>query len=554
MDISFEEIYGFQENKDCPRFDIPDKVYQEINRLFKGYIFYEKSKENKGNRSCHCTVCNSSFEVGYQSRTMEDREAEIYYGPHNYRVICPKCGTGVTLKNIGISRAGKNLFEHIRITVVLPQNHREVIVATFEVSKDYSIPLPSIYFARDKVYCITPKRSDCWKWDYYRKSLCESSKIYKPFDGGNHSEVNVNTGSLSKTFLKYCGWEFYKGTKDLAVFLAKAPSHPPYEMMLKMGFKDFVDESIDGKENVRLINWQGKKPTEVFKKMDKQQINELRKIHKIHHVNPVWFTKDWVELNRYGKFTLTETYKIKDTCYDWKNILKKASSLGISANELLNYGLKQDKKRSDQTHRQNALSLWRDYIRDAEFLKYDLKNPVVSMPKDLVAAHQTSIDLRRAVEEEERRKAEAKRQKQQEKQHIKWMEAEKKLVKKRKKQYEYRSDGFLVRVPEDIREIIAEGQALRHCVGGYAERHATGKTTILFMRSEADPDTPLYTIEMHDTKLRQIHGMGNCALQTESEKQFFQNWTSWVESGSKSQKRSVDKETKINIKLERVTA
>ena len=58
-----------------------------------------------------------------------------------------------------------------------------------------------------------------------------------------------------------------------------------------------------------------------------------------------------------------------------------------------------------------------------------------------------------------------------------------------------------------MQEIISEGQALQHCVGGYAERHAEGKTTILFIRRKDNLDTPYYTLEIDDkTKhIKQYH-------------------------------------------------
>ena len=37
---------------------------------------------------------------------------------------------------------------------------------------------------------------------------------------------------------------------------------------------------------------------------------------------------------------------------------------------------------------------------------------------------------------------------------------------------------------------------MHHCVGGYAERHAKGETTILLVRENGAPDKPLYTMEV----------------------------------------------------------
>jgi len=91
----------------------------------------------------------------------------------------------------------------------------------------------------------------------------------------------------------------------------------------------------------------------------------------------------------------------------------------------------------------------------------------------------------------------------------------KKLDEKRKKVFEAEDDEFLIRLPVKLSEIIREGGSLNHCVGGYVDRHATGSTTILFLRKKSDKDKSFYTIECHGTDpkkgitVTQIHGQSN---------------------------------------------
>jgi hypothetical protein len=47
-----------------------------------------------------------------------------------------------------------------------------------------------------------------------------------------------------------------------------------------------------------------------------------------------------------------------------------------------------------------------------------------------------------------------------------------------------------------VAELKAEGKALHHCVGTYAERVANGSTNIFFIRKAEQPDTPYYTLEI----------------------------------------------------------
>ena len=43
---------------------------------------------------------------------------------------------------------------------------------------------------------------------------------------------------------------------------------------------------------------------------------------------------------------------------------------------------------------------------------------------------------------------------------------------------------------------IREGQVLSHCVGGYVERYAAGKTVICVLRRTVEPDAPWRTVEI----------------------------------------------------------
>ncbi len=77
--------------------------------------------------------------------------------------------------------------------------------------------------------------------------------------------------------------------------------------------------------------------------------------------------------------------------------------------------------------------------------------------------------------------------------------------------------GLCIRPAASHAELITEGKVLNHCVATYAQSHASGKTTILFIRSTADPDIPFYTLEYKDGKVMQNRGKKNCAKTPEVE-------------------------------------
>ena len=92
-----------------------------------------------------------------------------------------------------------------------------------------------------------------------------------------------------------------------------------------------------------------------------------------------------------------------------------------------------------------------------------------------------------------------------------------------------------------VNEIAAEGKALKHCVGGYAERHLSGSTTILFLRDRRRPGKPLVTIEMRGKEIAQIHGYRNDlyakADPREKYAEILEPWLAWLAAGSRRDKR-----------------
>lgn len=78
--------------------------------------------------------------------------------------------------------------------------------------------------------------------------------------------------------------------------------------------------------------------------------------------------------------------------------------------------------------------------------------------------------------------------------------------------------------PKQTDDLIAEGQALHHCVGTYIERVAAKKCLIVFVRRVEEPKKPYVTVEVRDGKIEQIHGDHN-SDPTEEVKKFVDLWS-----------------------------
>ena len=98
-------------------------------------------------------------------------------------------------------------------------------------------------------------------------------------------------------------------------------------------------------------------------------------------------------------------------------------------------------------------------------------------------------------------------------------------------QLDFEQDGMKIVYPASLDDIIAEGNALHHCVGGYVDKVAAKKCMILFLRKCDAVDKPFYTVEVRGRKVTQVRGMENKAAPPEVQK-FMDIWEQRVLQGS----------------------
>ena len=143
--------------------------------------------------------------------------------------------------------------------------------------------------------------------------------------------------------------------------------------------------------------------------------------------------------------------------------------------------------------RKALLSDLKDYWRMAKNVGEDLRNPETRWPQHLLAAHDAMI-LRQKYEEDQKIKAAFAN-------HAEALQV-----------FAWASGGLLIRPVRDQAELVLEGKLLHHCVGNYAKSFAEGRTAIFFIRHEAEPDKPYFTLELDEQRLavRQNRGSRNC--------------------------------------------
>lgn len=120
---------------------------------------------------------------------------------------------------------------------------------------------------------------------------------------------------------------------------------------------------------------------------------------------------------------------------------------------------------------------YKDYLDQCRTLEYNLHDTAICMPHNFEKMYTRLSQLIKNRQSEE----------------------EQRLFKTNystRKRMEFSSGDLLIRQPNSIGEIIEEGAALEHCVSGYANRHARGTLTIMFLREKSNPDKPFCTVEV----------------------------------------------------------
>ena len=489
----------------------------EINKAFTHYIFYQREDRTPtAGYVGFCTYCRRHFSVVYSEICTDGHTLK-----HRDYAKCPLCGFTGTLFHS--NRGKKTLTECRRVVVFRKTDKNHVFAQGFYAYKAYNgDPLekslnhlfdpdewqadPPIELSESSRYYFTLGDVRMWKMQYdcyFHECIAwfeAKNPIKEPFGSGfGFRRVGYyfcNEKILKDTFLKYSCYEMYERSKSSAgqvmKYLAFYTLNPVCEMLLKFGLSDFVLEAVDLKKlHKRYINWNGTKPTEIFKRSTKVEFNEMFKcgISAEEYIR-------YVGLKRAGvKLTVSECCRIsREYTYETDKYFDILKVYGISATKAENYLAKfEGKSRS----RKAVFGIWKDYLDLAAKLGYDLADRQVYMPKKLIQAHDTAVStfntMKNEIEEKQMQK----------------------LTARLEKQFAFEYGDMMIVVPHSMQEIIDEGKALSHCVGGYAERHANGQTIILFLRKTSDPKTPYFTIEI-DRKfgskkpyIRQCHGYKN---------------------------------------------
>lgn len=430
----------------------------------------------------YCTHCKTEFKTDNLK--------------HNSTHNCPNCGSQCKVKHSW--RGHKSLrdeacFMYYEKSLKDPN---VLIAKGYYAVRNYGGNYRDVYnqYALEAVYIfdISTNKSKMFKSFYWHKDFSETSSIYSfninglarhPF----YESIESLKKALQETNFKYCPYKFYSGDCILLKFLDLYTRHPIIEQITKVGLKGLIGAYLNGCKTTGIINWRGKDIYRMLK-INRKDLKDIRE-------SRVKVTMSFLmlyQLSKKDKSNLNPK-EVKEL----ENIIKYGLDRIISIlkyttlKKSYKYMKKQlEIKREDKYF--DITSTWNDYIKDCLKLNMDLSKDQVLFPKDIYIAHQNTIKQIKIKEDKQLNVAIAKR--------IKTLN-----------KYSFESSGFIIRPAKDSLELIEEGKALSHCVGGYAKRYAKGETNIFVIRKVSELDKPFYTIEFRDNSIIQVRGKNNCA-------------------------------------------
>lgn len=427
--------------------------------------------------TAYCTACEEKLYPGEYDSSIKHRQTTVcshcgetvtaIYNHHNFHGSVVECKS-----NVGVFLSDDktdNLY--IRFyTVTLFFNAREIMphIAINEVQR--------YLFTANQAFRYGPKYAWESKNGYYAKVVTGwglrtkfGEPVFPNYSGYSfvnfpalkgtacaHSAISENFGSIS--YLKF--WQAHKNV----------------EALIKCGLYGSV------KYNEDMIDWAETEPHKMLG-VTKDVMRAIRK-RRIGYRDYLRIKEEFPKITSLDR--LIETNKHIGYSFGTLDSLKR--KLKTDKYEIAKYILKQNVNIDDYS----------DYVRIMQSFNADFSDRQICFPKNLKAAHDRAEAMRQARELEEKAKKNAK------------LAEQLNTLKIKRKILEFSIGDYFIRQPVSTDEIVAEGQKLSHCVGGYAERHATGKLTIMFLRRKSAPDEPYYTMEVsNDYKIVQCRGYKN---------------------------------------------
>lgn len=521
-----------------------DAYMDEISSYMPHYVFYRRGfrspafeglgefsdyERDSKSTDCYCTACHERYED-----TVNPPSAY----KHKEIGTCARCGATVQRRSMGRGRLG--IRENMNFAVFEGAGN---LVRVSCIKADLTFPEyngdsmePVIDWYEVTRYQLEPQNAVQFRYCFNYGEKLWYPKTTKPsnpnFAGGGFYVDNtytlINTDAIEHSFLKYIDKELCdRGLPTLYMeWLCRYAEHPQLEYFCKADLFGLAEAYVQHRMIHRIrFNWKSNDLKKILR-LTKPELNFMQESEGRSY-------PDYIEFRR-GTFegrTPEETIQYyKDFHLSTHLIAEISQLIGLTNKKIMDYALRKQNKEGTYF----LLTCWRDYLRDCQLLRYDLTDTAIITPKDIFKMHDRVARIVKIKEDEI----------------LKQKMAD--LVENRRDMEVTDMElGLLIRQPYTIKEIVREGKKLNHCVGGYADRHAEGKLTILFLRKISDPHTPYYTMEVNlDLQIVQCRGYKNNMAgnpkppEIELFEERFQEYLDYIKEKRKAAAKKAKKKTK----------
>ena len=492
-----------------------DKDMKPVKDLPKGFEHWYKTAGFSGSHNIYYS--GAGAEEGYCTNCMSMISLKtIKKIKHNMNGYCPVCRKNVTF----ISRAIKKIpvWTSWRSVTCVQRYKSGLVARTFclrRVDKDISQSICFIEEYRREIL-LDGKYSMYEYTDYRRRGLRWAIK-----NGEFHDRTSSIYPANISSLLRNKHTSFLIAVKngvsrtEILSFMYFEKKYPLIEMLFKAGMHQLAKDIRHGYEYKKINIDMTQHELAKMLCLDKSRMKRLKEMNG----------------NSYMLSILQEE-KRRDTIYRDKDIRIIA---GIERNDILqseifqylslekvcNYISKQRKIRSKSE--KIIWNDWMDYIQMMKKMKMDYTNEQLLKPYDLQVAHNELVARISLLD---------KKNEIQKKEKI-FKKAATLLESGELKKYEYSNDKYCIMAPTSIKDIYAEGIALKHCIHTcdiYFQRIDIRESYLLFLRKKENPETPWYTIEVEPGgNIRQKKSVLNESYKDlEDAIPFLKQWQQWV--------------------------
>lgn len=458
------------------------------------YIFVKRS--GSGKQYGYCTHCKQTYPTKDYT--------------HNSFVTCEKCDSKCMVKSSGRGRKyllDTGYFVWYERSV---KDKNTITARGIYVRRDYSGDYKKVEttFRVTAMYLFEQGKSTMIQNYYWNENSWELKKSIISESGTTMQNIRCFCShdsiknAVKGTLFQYSTWEKYL-EGDMLKFFDLAAKYPCIEYLTKLGLSEVVRAKLYGFRTYGAINWRGKTIEKVLK-LSKQEIKEIKDKDMSLSTLTLYFLQQSKKDG--SKLSINESQELSRLIRNEEDVVKQINQY-TSLRKIYQYIKKQFYRKNTNHYYAGyqVLTAWRDYLRDCQKLEMDTSEESILFPTYLYKAHQKTIEKVKYQEDQKLN-----------------TQLQKVLKKLRKYQFEY--NGLLIRPVQSIKELNEEGNALKHCVGGYANSYVKGETSLFVIRKVSQPDMPFYTAEIKNNRITQAYGFRNC-LPTKNVQLFLDTFT-----------------------------